>query len=294
MPYNNEWIPVVILLDASGSTKNIEQLLNKKMRELIAHLKSHTLSNRISLMAAHYDDQYYLRTHFSPLTETSSNVLNLQSPRGATNTGGAITTALDSLDNQLSVWDRQGIRYGCPIFLLLTDGAVSPGVDSSWTPEKRTAMMQRYQDAYHDAASRIRRMVSGSKLIFGAVGIAHSAIHGANMTELSQLTDRRDSLFNPKVRYNSELDLGAVLQWMMSAVTRSAAEAAQRPDPNYSSRNHSYGYNAEPDPGSSSRSRSYGYNDRPDPAFTSRTTQPSDLNVDEVICVFFDLNRSTL
>lgn len=277
MPYNNIRIPVVILLDASGSTKYIERLLNEQIQNLITGLKSHPHADRITLMTAQYDDQYYPLTPLSPLSSIRTNVLDLRDPRGATNTGAAIENVLDGLQAQLSVWDSKRIPYTCPVFLLVTDGPVSPGASPDWDSEQRSAMTKKYKEQYAEAAHRVRIMVSGNELIFGAVGIAHSSMHRADMTELSSLTDYRDCLFNPRVRFNSDLDLGDAIKWIMNAVTRSAAEYV----PEYSSYN----------PYANENQRRHF---RSGPDVHQQSARTSGVEIDDIICVFFDLNRSNI
>ena len=275
MPYRDRKIPLVILQDASDSTKYIKGLLDERMRQLIGELKRHPYTNELVLMAAQYDDQYYQRTPFVPLSGVSTGILDLKAPCGATNTGGAILSALRSLKERLEDWDKQGIPYSCPVFLLMTDGPVSPGLDTRWTDQEKRAMKQRYNEDYQEAAHWIKLLETSGELTFGAVGIVHSSMYRADMEELSRLTNQPDSVMEARVRFNSELELEEVIQWVKDAVTGSG------------SRQHRY------KDISSHKEESCRKNSSQRTQQQYRTHNGSrGMQCDDVTCDFFDLNRS--
>ena len=220
-------IPVMIVENASVTAAregaSVKELLNENMRTLISRLQQHAYADGIRLMAAQYKNDYTLLENFTDIRNIPGKVMDLPTKGGVTNTGLALEKALEGLQHKTGYWDKEGISYGRPILLVVTDRDVTPGRNSNWTREKEGELKARYADDYRNAAARIREMEAAGQLTVGAVKVTHIG-SARRSNELNALTNDPGNVFQCEALYNSQLNMENVISWLADAVRRSANE----------------------------------------------------------------------
>lgn len=261
-------IPVMVLVNASSSAGEIRPIFNRSMEWIINALKSHPNANEIMLMAAHYSSRYMEQVCFRDINQVSANVLDLPSVLGPTNTGCALENALNSLEAKLKHWDDQGISYGRPILLLVTDYHISPGRNPSWPPGKEAQLRETYRKAFQNMAEKTRNMEKNGELTLAAVRITHIG-YARETQELKALTNIPECVFIARYENEQKWNLDEVIDWLKRAVSRSAEEHFENNRKAAAPRGMKWGIGDIP----------------PEPEHRG-------LKIDSVICEFFDLNRS--
>lgn len=165
--------PVVAVMDCSdsmdrtpaGESRTSLDILSGSLDTLVSSLYGDTLSRRrVELSFVPYGTQPATPTPFA----TVDNILNGSSPlpdlhpMGITNTGAALTTALNAIEERKATYKQQGVSYYQGILLLISDGLATDNVE--------------------EVSKRIADLEAQKKLSFFAVGV-----EGASIEQLSKI-----------------------------------------------------------------------------------------------------------
>lgn len=162
---------ISLVLDCSDSMKQVLpgesrsalEELNGSLDLLLAEIHRDPLSRRrIELSVTCYGTQIADPT---PFATVENAVLPELQPMGITNTGAALSKALDSLDERKETYKKNGISYYQPQLFILSDGLS--------------------MDSLEEASERIKKMEKEKKLAFFAIGV-----QGADLDQLSSIGTR--------------------------------------------------------------------------------------------------------
>lgn len=186
-------LPVAIIIDKSESTKDIKELLNKCIVNLVDNMKKEKLlKNTIDLLVIHYSSEHEVIFDFETLENANPKDLVIKESRGFTHTGGAILFALQRLDEKKIEWKFLAEKYYQPLLFLLTDGYPDAGINA---PQKVAKFVE---DAYKTAATELKKRESENKLVFIAAGIEQSNGIHADMKRLSELSNYPERILHIK------------------------------------------------------------------------------------------------
>lgn len=200
-------LPVVLMLDRSGSTQDIRALLNQCSRRLLQSMKEEIVFRGIvELLVILYSSDYQTAVDFKSLEQVQEYELDIPESRGFTETGRALLYALKRLDEKKAEWKTKGERYYQPLLFLLTDGYPDAGLNAP------PAVEEAVQRTYAAAAAEIRRREQEKKLVFLAAGIQQkNGIH-ADMERLRELTSYPERVFCVTDAEGSVNHIGAFYQ----------------------------------------------------------------------------------
>lgn len=186
-------LPIAIVIDKSESTKDIKDLLNKCIVNLVNNMKREvTIKNTVDLLVIHYSSEHEVILNFEPLENVKPNALIIKESRGFTHTGGALLYALQRLDEKKIEWKFLAEKYYQPLMFLLTDGYPDAGINA---PQKVAKFVE---DAYGSAAEEIKKREAEDKLVFIAAGIEQKNGVGADMKRLSELSIHPERILHIK------------------------------------------------------------------------------------------------
>lgn len=179
-----EHLPVALVIDKSLSTSLIVDLLNRCIDQLVEHMKQDPIfRNVVELLVIHYNGNIEVAADFVPLTQVRPGQLDIRNCSGNTNTGKALLTALDRLEERRRKWDLDAQHHYQPLCVLLTDGYPDAGLHAS------NAYRRSVETDYAKAAARIRELEKAQKLTFIAAGIQQRDVRfRANLQRLRELT----------------------------------------------------------------------------------------------------------
>lgn len=186
-------LPIAIIIDKSESTKDIKDLLNKCIVNLVNDMKKEVIiKNTVDLLVIHYSSEHEVVLNFETLENVNSNDLIIKESRGFTHTGGALLYALQSLDEKKIEWKSLAEKYYQPLMFLLTDGYPDAGINA---PQK---VVRFVENAYRSAAEEIKKREVQEKLVFIAAGIEQKNGVGADMKRLSELSTHPERILHVK------------------------------------------------------------------------------------------------
>lgn len=174
--------------------------LNGGLDTLVAEIHKDPLSRRrVELSFVPYGTQVADPTPFSTIENLALPDLK---PMGITNTGAALTRALDSLDERKESYKQNGISYYQSQLFLLSDGLS--------------------MDSLEEVSERIKKLEKEKKLAFFAVGV-----EGADLEQMSKIGVR------PALGLKG-LKFDELFQWIsQSAASVSASQVGDKiPLPN--------------------------------------------------------------
>lgn len=146
-----------------GEPRTALESLNGGLDVLVSEIHKDALARRrIELSFLPYGTEIAEPT---PFTTIDSIVLPTLSPMGITNTGAALTKALDSLDERKATYNRNGVPYYQSMLILISDGLA--------------------MDDLSPASERIKQMESNKKLSFFGIGV-----QGADLAQMSTIGTR--------------------------------------------------------------------------------------------------------
>ena len=183
-------IPIALVIDCSCSINDIRLILNRATQSLLSNLKNNVeLRQQVKLLTIHYNDTIEVVSDFTPAMDLEDADLDIAQGNGTTDTGLALLSALERLDEMQSIC--QGKQEVCskPLVFLLTDGYPDAGIGA---PEEYVAAVR---NNYEEAATAIREREANENLYFCAVGIQRQNGVGANMDMLKRLSDNPDRIF---------------------------------------------------------------------------------------------------
>lgn len=162
---------VIFILDCSdsmetifpGEARSALEALNGGLDILVSEIHKDPLSRRrVELSFVPYGTQVADPT---PFTTIDNIVLPELSPMGITNTGAALTKALDALDERKEIYKKNSINYFQSMAFLISDGLSMDSLD--------------------EASKRIKDLEDKRKLSFFAIGV-----EGADLEQLSKIGKR--------------------------------------------------------------------------------------------------------
>ena len=171
---------LVLLMDISYSMKNRVPVLNNAMQKFIHETKKNDLMNNVDVLFLCFNGDTIVKTRFVPLEQIDEEIfqVNETEVRGWTDTGKALLTALELL-NQKEVQDQlEGVQRYKPWLFLLTDG-----YPSAWQNAPREEEI-KIEKSYRLACATLRQLQENKKIIVVAAGI-----QTADFSSLKMLTD---------------------------------------------------------------------------------------------------------
>lgn len=188
-------VPLVLLIDISGSTEDIRELINKCQKKMLQEMmKDVTLQGCVYLYILHFNGVCEPVVEFELLDslaargalDDDSDVLDIKESYGCTNTGRAIMTALQAVDSQKNEWRKTDNVYQ-PLMFLLTDGY--PDAGQGATEKEKKAVELAYRDAAEEIQRREKKDDHGrAKITFAAAGVQRRNGCSANIPRLKELT----------------------------------------------------------------------------------------------------------
>lgn len=163
--------PTCIVLDCSdsmsqkfeGEVRSPLEALNGALDTLVAEIHNDMLSRRrVELSFIPYGTQVAEPTPFSTIDDI---IVPELVPMGITNTGAALTKALDHLEERKNEYKANGVSYFMPTLYLISDGLS--------------------MDDLGPVSQRIKELQTNKKLSFFAIGV-----EGADLEQLSQIGNR--------------------------------------------------------------------------------------------------------
>ena len=190
-------LPVAILIDTSGSTEDIHDLMQTCARELLRRLKAElTFKGIVEVLIVFFSDTYQ-NAAFTSLDDIDPEKLTIPKSEGTTHTGQALLYALEQLAQKKMVWKQAGEDYFQPLMFLLTDGYPTAGeLQTPAHAEAHARAQQEVEEAYKEAARTTRDWETAEKLIFIAAGVQRLDGESANMDSLRELSAHEDHIFS--------------------------------------------------------------------------------------------------
>ncbi len=186
-------LPIAIVIDKSTSTKDIKDLLNNCIVNLVNNMKKETtFRNTVDLLVIHYSSEYEVIADFEILDNVNPYSLVIKNSHGFTHTGGALLYVLQRLDEKKFEWKNLAEKYYQPLMFLLTDGYPDAGKGAPTNVKKYVA------DSYVTAANEIKNREKEEKLVFIAAGIEQQNGECADMAKLSELSIHPERIIHVK------------------------------------------------------------------------------------------------
>ena len=176
-------IPLGIVCDISSSMADVQEVVNKLLKDLIIQLKnSSTFGKSVDLLIMFYNGDTDVRVNFEKLEDVNVNSITIVKTTGYTDTGKALLEALRLLGEKKKEYQSNIVEYYQPNLFLITDG-----YPCAWqgAPDEEYVKINR---KYELAAEEIQRMVNNNKLVFAAAGIQRKNGSSANMKRLRELS----------------------------------------------------------------------------------------------------------
>ena len=199
-----ERTPLVLIIDISYSMEAIRAILNEAITELLKQMKGkELLRGSIDLLVIHFNGESKEVVDFTPLEDVKASDITIKECSGCTDTGTAISTALDKAyayrDKLYDDTDGY-ITPNQPLVFLLTDGIPDAGKKRKEDTDKEyQEAVDAVNQAYEHAAKYIKEKERNKKLVFVAAGIHHNGgfdrdgkrIPGSNVSKdrLKELTN---------------------------------------------------------------------------------------------------------
>lgn len=175
-------IPLVFIIDVSGSMDPLKTDLNKAIRTLLRQMKANDkLCRCVDLLVIHFNGAATPVVDFECLEDVKEDdvVLNENIKlKGYTDTGKAILEALNRTKKKReAIYKESGKKNKPkqPLVFLLTDGIPDAGQrdEENETDEEYQAAVDAVNQAYQSAANQIKEMEINEKITFVATGIKH-------------------------------------------------------------------------------------------------------------------------
>lgn len=180
-PEQRKLVPLVFIIDVSGSMDTLKTDLNKAIRELLRQMKEDTkLRNCVDLLVIHFNGVATTVVDFEHLEKVNESdvVLNENVElKGNTDTGNAIHEAINkSTEMRAKVFEESGktLKPTYPLVFLLTDGIPDAGIKrDNETYEDYQKEVDRVNQAYQSASETIKQLERENHITFVATGIKH-------------------------------------------------------------------------------------------------------------------------
>ena len=194
-------LPLVLLIDISKSTEDIRELINKCQKQMLrAMMEDVALRGCVYLYILHFNGACEPVVEFELLDSLyergalndDSDELDIKKSYGCTNTGRAIMTALQAVDEQKTEWRKnRAENVFQPLMFLLTDGYPDAGLGAS--EEEKAAVERAYRNAAEEIQRREKEDGNGrAKITFAAAGVQRRNGCSANIPRLKELTSYAD------------------------------------------------------------------------------------------------------
>ena len=170
-------VPVVLLMDVSGSMKSLIPELNSALNQFIESVKANIVaakSAEVSIVAFDYD--VIVKQEFETI-EKISNVPKLEARGGATFTGCALMKALKMCQERKEYYQDNGYDYYQPWLVLMTDG-MPCAIDQHWLDQNKNGNEENIRvelDALQKSTRQIHQLVECKKLNFINIAIGEGA-----------------------------------------------------------------------------------------------------------------------
>lgn len=177
-------IPLGIVCDISSSMEDVRDILNRALVSLCELLKeSKKTEKAVDLLLIFFNGETEVRVNFESLDTVDPDRLKIERVYGYTDTGKALLSALNRLQQKKNEYKVDEKEYWQPLLFLITDG-----YPCAWqgAPDEE---YKKINETYKVAAEEIHRLVDEKKLIFAAAGIQRNNGLSANVKRLKELSD---------------------------------------------------------------------------------------------------------
>lgn len=142
-----------------------------------------------------------------------SDELDIKKSYGCTNTGRAIMTALQAVDEQKTEWRKnRAENVFQPLMFLLTDGYPDAGLGAS--EEEKAAVERAYRNAAEEIQRREKEDGNGrAKITFAAAGVQRRNGCSANIPRLKELTSYADHVVAVTDDADGSVDVAGLSQF---------------------------------------------------------------------------------
>lgn len=215
-------LPLVLLIDISKSTEDIRELINKCQKQMLrAMMEDLTLQGCVYLYILHFNGACEPAVEFELLDSLAargalnddSDELDIKKSYGCTNTGRAIMTALQAVDEQKTEWRKnRAENVFQPLMFLLTDGYPDAGLGAS--EEEKEAVERAYRNAAEEIQRREKKDDNGrAKITFAAAGVQRRNGCSANIPRLKELTSYADHVVAVTDDADGSVDVAGLSQF---------------------------------------------------------------------------------
>lgn len=167
-----------------GESRSPLEELNSALDILVSEIYKDPLSKRrVEISVVAYGTQIGEPTPFATIDNL---VLPNLEPMGITNTGAALTKALDNIDTRKQKYNENGIKMYQPFMMLLSDGLS--------------------MDDMSEPSRRIKELEEKKRLSFFAIGVS-----GADLEQLSGIGNR-------KAMPMKGTEFGALFEWVSASM----------------------------------------------------------------------------
>lgn len=204
-------LPVIILVDTSGSMQGTETMLQQSVKDLYRTLRNDPIAcPRVELSVMSFNSDLQILEPMRELEQHEAMGSNLAFRcEGCTYTGLALKMSIMHLEDRLKVFreHRPRIRYYSPILFLLSDGKPEC-YDNAVIPEEQRAMSE--------ARAYIKKNVAERKLSVIAVEIGNGCDHDL-MRDLTGLNDDKHV-----AKVSDKFQLAAVFKFTSTLISYSS------------------------------------------------------------------------
>lgn len=192
-------IPVVLIIDRSGSTEDIRELLNECTQNLLEKMKhEEAFRKAVDLLVVFFSSNYECVLDFIPLEKVKMEDVAIEESSGFTNTGRALLYVLERLDEKKIEWKKNAEKYYQPLVFLLTDGYPDAGYGA---PKE---VVDKVNEDYLIAAQEIKKREADKKITFIAAGIEREDGVSADLERLAELTGNRERVINIQKDFSTD------------------------------------------------------------------------------------------
>lgn len=206
-------VPVVLLIDVSGSMKPLMQEVNRAIREFISSLKNDAVAAKsVELSIISFDHEVKLIQDFDAIDKINVADTELVNNGGATFTGTALMNGLALVNDRKTYYQENGYDYYQPWLVIMTDGMPS-AIDSDWLRQSDVSsshpMVATELEALEDSRNILHSQINDKKLNLINIAIGDDA-------DLGYLKSLHPA--NRAFKMTADTDFSKFFEWLGKSV----------------------------------------------------------------------------
>lgn len=207
-------LPVVLLIDASGSMKYLMPEVNNALKSCIKALQNDMVSAKsVELCVMFFNQGVNIIQDFEVVDKIKNNNIAEATATGATFTGGAILKALDLANERKIYYQNNSRDYYQPWLVIMTDGMPSV-IDDTWLKSCNNSTSSFIVDelnALNESREMLHELINNKKLNLISVAIGEDA----DVNYLKSLHPKGIAL---KSITGTDLDFSQFFNWLGKTV----------------------------------------------------------------------------